>query len=160
MGRRPKLPTLDEIAAWLESETPPTKDEAEDLFETVIPAALDVEVNRLHKRSKALLRTAGELAGLTTETIRKREAWLTDEPLLPQSCAECSDAKPVYAYGAYKLLCQYEVEDPDALASRSPLAEVPAEEAFSQPAEISRGRLKEMVAEQDIPPWCPRHSAA
>jgi hypothetical protein len=146
--------TLETIAEWLESEHPPTREEATALFEEVIPSALDAAIGMLHLQSVVLLRQAHELAGLADERLR---AVLSKRGMTgcPPSCAMCDDAKPIYSHGAYLLRCTHGDED-DAKQEPTDLARVAPEVAFRQPADMSRAQLLEQAAGIEPPEWCPR----
>ena len=151
-----RLPSLQAIAEWLESPEPPSRAQALRLFETVIPAALDVETADLLDRSRELLRQAAGIAGVDELTLARTAAIMTGQPILPQSCAECPEAEPVHSYGSYILRCLYEQGQDSAIASRPTLSVIGASVAFAQPADITVAQLRELVSDKPVPPWCPK----
>jgi len=140
---------LDAIARWLEGPAPPCPETAQVLWQSVIPAVLDLEVAKLHSQSRKLLRLAMTMSGMPDGEVDRREK----EDSIPETCALCPSVRPIYSYGEYKLCCFF-----DDVVVGEPLAVIDHVTAFHQPAKMSKDALLDQVVDQPPPAWCPFRS--
>jgi hypothetical protein len=130
-----------------------SKEFAQQLFELIIPAVLDIEVDRLYKQSKQLLEESAKLAELSEQLAKKHIADITGAEELPKSCADCKSVQITFNYGDYELDCVH-----DGNARGQSLAQIIYAESFNRSPESNRKALMQLVQNRPIPIWCPRRN--
>ncbi len=158
--------SLDKVKEWLLGlKSPLTEDMAHTLFFGVVPAIVDLETRAVRLKadevSQKIIASAGileEQAEQWYQKLAEREAVLEfmhrekeREATMPESCAECEHAKPLYELGVYSLRCQFSKgtrHDP-------PLAVIDPQISFNQPRDVTLQQLVSSVRPLPPPTWCP-----
>jgi hypothetical protein len=176
--RRLQVSNLSAVSEWLDSTNPPGQEEARILFNTLIPALIDLEVAGVFERARGLLETTHGFAKLPASALARKLAEIDREQIsschdtangkdptptptcgvtislgpLPSSCGSCAHSVVSDDYGMYALRCHH-----DGQLRTMPIATV-RRELFPNGKlafEEAHRLLYEKVRDTPSPDWCP-----